>query len=120
MQLRNKNDNIHHHPHDVSRPSFRPARLGLSEPFVPDNPHIGVSHVGGGIDPQFQTGVNLPACVGSVVSVPVMLDIEGVGMVNSRGRPLGVGGGGRLRGWSFTCLRLSETRFRSRGERPTV
>jgi hypothetical protein len=27
VQLRNKNDNIHHHPHDVSRPSFQPAQF---------------------------------------------------------------------------------------------
>jgi hypothetical protein len=50
--------------------------LGLSETFVPDNPHITVTHVGGGVDPQFQIDVNIPASVGGVVSVPVKLDIE--------------------------------------------
>jgi hypothetical protein len=50
--------------------------LGLSEPFVPDNPHIGVTHVGGGIDPQFQIGINLPATAGEAVTVPVQLDVE--------------------------------------------
>jgi hypothetical protein len=50
--------------------------LGLAEPFVPDNPHITVVPVGGGVDPQFRIGVNLPATAGGQVSVPVNLDIE--------------------------------------------
>jgi len=50
--------------------------LGLSEPFVPDNPHIGITPVGGGVDPQFRIDVNLPASVGGLVSVPIKLDID--------------------------------------------
>ena len=50
--------------------------LGLAEPFVPDNPHLGVPPVGAGIDPQFQIGTDLSARAGELVSVPVMLDIE--------------------------------------------
>ncbi len=50
--------------------------LGLDEPFVPDNPDIGVTQVGGGVDPQFRIDVNLPAIAGGWVSVPVKLAIE--------------------------------------------
>ncbi len=50
--------------------------LGLDESFVPDNPGIGVTLVGGGVDPQFRIGENLPAVAGSLVSVPVKLDVE--------------------------------------------
>ncbi len=50
--------------------------LGLSEPFVPDNPHIALQHVGGGVDPQFRIGQNIPAEAGGVVSVPVNLAVE--------------------------------------------
>jgi hypothetical protein len=50
--------------------------LGLAEPFLPDNPHISLTPVGGGVDPQFQIDVNLPATAGGLVSVPVNLQIE--------------------------------------------
>jgi len=50
--------------------------LGLPEPFVPDNPHIGITPVGGGVDPQFRIDVNLPVSDGGVVTVPVKLDID--------------------------------------------
>ena len=50
--------------------------LGLDEPFVPDNPRITLTHVGGGVDPQFRIDVNLPAIAGGWVSVPVKLAIE--------------------------------------------
>jgi len=43
---------------------------------VPDNPHITVKPVGGGVDPQFQIGVKEPAIAGGQVTVPVKLDIE--------------------------------------------
>jgi hypothetical protein len=50
--------------------------LGLTQPFVPDNPHISVTPAASGVDPQFQIGVNVPASAGGLVSVPVNLDIE--------------------------------------------
>lgn len=50
--------------------------LGLSEPFVPNNPGIPVTPVGGGVDPQFRIDTEIPAVAGGVVTVPVRLDIE--------------------------------------------
>jgi hypothetical protein len=50
--------------------------LGLSEPFVPDNPHITITPVGNGVDPQFRIGTHLPVGVDGTVSVPVQLAIE--------------------------------------------
>jgi hypothetical protein len=50
--------------------------LGISEPFVPDNPHLQITPAGTGIDPQFQIGVQLPTTPGGLISVPVTLDIE--------------------------------------------
>ena len=50
--------------------------LGLDEPFVPDNPDIPVTLVGGGVDPQFRIDTGIPAVAGAAVTVPVRLDIE--------------------------------------------
>jgi hypothetical protein len=44
--------------------------------FVPDNPHIAITPVGGGIDPQFQIGESIPAAAGGVVTIPVQLDVD--------------------------------------------
>jgi hypothetical protein len=50
--------------------------LGLSEPFVPDNPRVPLTPVGGGVDPQFRIDTAIPAAAGGVVTVPARLDIE--------------------------------------------
>jgi len=50
--------------------------LSLREPFVPDNPGIQVTAVGGGDDPQFRIDAALPATAGDWVTVPVRLDME--------------------------------------------
>ncbi len=50
--------------------------LGLNEPFVPDNPRITLTHVGGGVDPQFRIAEGIPAEAGGVVTVPVMLETD--------------------------------------------
>ena len=50
--------------------------LGLVEPFVPDNPHIGVTPASGGVDPQFRIDAAIPAPAGGWVTVPVRLAIE--------------------------------------------
>ena len=50
--------------------------LGLSETFVPDNPHITVTPVGGGIDPQFIIDENIAASQGWLAEVPVKLFVE--------------------------------------------
>jgi len=100
--------------------------LGLSEPFVPDNPHISVTPVGGGVDPQFRIDVNLPAYAGGPVTVPVKLDIErpatNVGAIEFElffdpaqltiQLPGGVSAGADTAGWAVSASLVAPGRLR--------
>jgi len=100
--------------------------LGLAEPFVPDNPHITVTPVGGGVDPQFRIDADLLAPAGGWVSVPVKLGIEAaatnVGAIDfalffdsSRLTiqvPDGVAAGADTAGWAVSAMLVAPGQLR--------